>query len=58
MINDDLDNELFICMWCQKERNITQGTFPQYILGENEFSFDADYNNREYWEFVCYDCLD
>ena len=55
--NSNLENEVFICMHCQKEFGVEEGTWPQLNF-EQEFVMDADLNNRTREEFVCYDCLD
>jgi len=58
-MEDQLKNEVFTCMYCQKQFDITQGTFPQRSTEDGQPPMlDADYNTREKEEFVCYDCCD
>lgn len=28
-MKDELDNEIFTCMYCKKQFDVTQGTWPQ-----------------------------
>ena len=57
MEGDELDKETFTCMYCQKEFNATQGTWPQNDFDGNHV-LNADLNNRSAHEFVCYDCAE
>lgn len=57
MIEDELDKETFICMDCGKECSVTEGAWPQRYIDTGEWNLDADTNNRERFEFVCYDCI-
>ncbi len=57
MIYNKLEDEEFICMWCQKEFDFTQGTWPQCYIGSEELNLNADVNDRTREEFVCYDCI-
>lgn len=52
-----LDSEEYTCMYCQKQFNSTQGTWPQNDFDGNPV-FNADLNNRSRDEFVCYDCAE
>lgn len=62
MTHDRIEDEEYICMWCQGKFDFTQGTWPQrYYIGEeneDEFNPNSDINDRTREEFVCYDCLD
>lgn len=54
---DELSQEVFTCMWCNKQCGAEEGTWPQIDL-DGEIITDADRNDRTRDEFVCYDCLD
>jgi len=53
MDEDELKDEVFICMDCGKKCNVTEGTWPEYY---KDVPVDIDDNTRATHEFVCYDC--
>ena len=53
---DELDNEIFTCMYCKKECSVMEGTWPQDFT-DGTPNINADDNDRNRNEFVCYDCL-
>ncbi len=60
-MEDQLDDMTYTCMYCSKECDVTEGTWPQNdVYGEPMIIFYAslhvEENNREYFEFACYDC--
>jgi len=57
VIQDLLEEEVQVCMWCGKVCTSKDGTWPQNNYA-GEAVMDADLNNREKEEFVCYDCLE
>lgn len=57
MEKDELDKEIFTCMYCQKQFDVTQGTWPQNDFDGNPV-LNADLNDRSRNEFVCYDCAE
>lgn len=54
---DLLANDVFVCMYCKMEFDVTQGTWPQNNY-EHEPMMNADLNDRTREEFVCYECCD
>lgn len=52
-----LDNEIFTCMYCKKQFNAIEGTWPQNDTEGNPM-INADLNDRSRQEFSCYDCVD
>jgi hypothetical protein len=57
MSEDELDKELFTCMYCQKQFRAIDGTWPQNDFEGNPI-IETDNNNRSREEFVCYDCIE
>ncbi|HWY34006.1 MAG TPA: hypothetical protein VNX68_05125 [Nitrosopumilaceae archaeon] len=53
---DDLDKEIFICMYCQKKFSVLEGTWPQDDA-DGEPMINSDLNDRSREEFACYGCV-